>query len=228
MTWQEYQDAVGELYEHLDDLGTVHRSVTIPDKVTGQPRQLDVLIEMEAYGQTLRIVVDAKFYSTKIDVKDVEEVLALADAVKANQVIIVPANGWTEPSGKKAAFHGCALRLFTLEEALDILIPDKWEMCPNCMKDYIVLDMDGAVGYGAGWLWWLAGRCRECRHGFIWCQDCGERQDLPPDEDVICGCGHAWRQNDDGLTVHFEVASGDDEDQKASDGEPSSQQRTLF
>jgi len=86
---------------------------------------------MEAYGQTLRIVVDAKFYSTKIDVKDVEEVLALADAVKANQVIIVPANGWTEPSGKKAAFHGCALCLFTLEEALDILVPDKWENVPQ-------------------------------------------------------------------------------------------------
>ena len=46
MTWQEYQDAVGELYERLDDLGTVLRSVTIPDKVTGQPRQLDVLVEM--------------------------------------------------------------------------------------------------------------------------------------------------------------------------------------
>jgi hypothetical protein len=235
VTWQEYQDAVGELYEQLDDLGTVHRSVTIPDKVTGQPRQLDVLIEMEAYGHTLRMVVDAKFYNEKIDVKDVEEVLALAESVNANQVVIVAANGWSEPAGKKAAHHGCALRLFTLEEALDLLVSDKWEMCPNCMKDCIVLDLDGAVGYGAGWLWWLAGRCRECRFGFIWCQDCGSRQDLPPDEDVICGCGHAWRQNDKGLTVRFDVANDDDEDlieddepENPSDGNTGGQQRTLF
>ena len=39
MTWQEYQEAVAQLYEQLDDLGEVQRSVTIPDKVTGQPRQ---------------------------------------------------------------------------------------------------------------------------------------------------------------------------------------------
>jgi Restriction endonuclease len=125
MTWQEYQDAVADLYEQLDDLGIVHRSVTIKDKITGQARQIDVLVEMKAYEHTLRMVVDAKFHSEKIDVKDVEEVLALADAVKANQVIIVAANGWTEPAGKKAEFHNCSLRLFTLEDALDQLVPDK-------------------------------------------------------------------------------------------------------
>jgi Restriction endonuclease len=211
MTWQEYQDAVAELYEQLDDLGTVSRSDTIKDKVTGQARQIDVLIEMKAYQHALRMVVDAKFHSEKIDVKDVEEVLALADAVKANQVVIVAANGWTEPAGKKAEFHNCSLRLFTLEDALDQLVPNKWEMCPNCKNDCIVLDMDGAVGYGAGWLWWLAGRCRECKHGFIWCQDCGEKQELPVDEEVMCGCGHAWRQNDAGLTVRFDAVKEDDD-----------------
>ena len=83
MTWQEYQDAVGELYENLDELGTVRRAFTIPDKITGQPRQIDVLVEIEAYEHTLRLVVDAKFRSEKINVKDVEEVLALAEAVNA-------------------------------------------------------------------------------------------------------------------------------------------------
>lgn len=65
MTWQEYQQAVGELYEQLDDLGTVMRDVRIPDKITGQLRQIDVLVEIEAYEHTLQIVIDAKFQKTK-------------------------------------------------------------------------------------------------------------------------------------------------------------------
>jgi len=51
--------------------------VMIPDKVTGQPRQIDVLIEFEAYEHTLRLVVDAKFHSEKLDVRDVEGVFRI-------------------------------------------------------------------------------------------------------------------------------------------------------
>jgi len=207
MTWQEYQQAVAELYEQLDDLGTVKRNVMIPDKVTGQPRQIDVLIEVEAYEHTLRLVVDAKFHSEKLDVRDVEGVLSLASAVGASQAVIVAANGWTEPAAKKAAFENCTLRLLTLEEAIDLLVPDKWEMCPNCNNDCIVLDMDGATGYEAAWLWWLAGKCRECKFGFIWCQDCGSNIELPFNEEVFCGCGHGWRSSDKGLLLRFDGAT---------------------
>ncbi len=42
MRWQEYQDAVAELYLKMEKLGTVYKNVSLPDKVTGQPRQVDV------------------------------------------------------------------------------------------------------------------------------------------------------------------------------------------
>lgn len=203
MNWQEYQEAVALLYEQIDDFGSVQRNITIPDKITGQARQIDVLIEIKAYEHTLHIIIDAKFHSTKLDVKDIEEFLALADAVKASKSVIVAANGWTEPAAKKAEFHNCTLRLLTLEEALDLVVADKWEMCPNCKQDCIVLDMDGVVGYGGGWLWWMAGKCRECNFGFVWCQDCGENLELPFNEDIFCGCGHCWRSTDEGLHILF-------------------------
>lgn len=201
MKWQEYQEAVALLYEQLDDLGTVRRNVFIPDKVTGQPRQVDVLVEIRAYEQTLRLLVDAKFHQDKIDVKDVEEVLALADAVNAPQAVIVAPNGWTEPAAKKAKHANLSLRLLDLEDALELLVPDKWEMCPNCKRDCIVLDLANMIGLGGGWLWFLAGRCRECKFGFVWCQDCGANLDLPFREKVVCGCGHEWESTDDGLQV---------------------------
>jgi len=210
MTWQEYQEAVAQLYEQLDDLGSIRRSVTIPDKVTGQPRQIDVLVEIEAYGHYLRIVVDAKFHGEKIDVKDVEEVVALAGSVRASQAVIVAANGWTEPAAKKAEFQNCSLRLLSLEDALDLLVPDKWAMCPSCKKDCIVLDMEGVTGYGPGWLWWLAGKCRECKYGFVWCQDCGENIEMPFNEEVFCGCGHGWCSSDGGLSIRFNAVEQED------------------
>jgi len=66
MTWQEYQEAVAVLYEQAEGFGNVRRNVMVPDKITGQSRQIDVLIEIEAKGHSLKMVVDAKFHTTPI------------------------------------------------------------------------------------------------------------------------------------------------------------------
>jgi len=81
VTWQECQEAVAVLYEQLDGIGTVRRNVSVPDRVTGTPRQVDVLVELNERGHALPILVDAKFRKNKADVKDVEEVVALTAAV---------------------------------------------------------------------------------------------------------------------------------------------------
>ncbi|WP_158545015.1 restriction endonuclease [Dyella monticola] len=202
MKWQEYQEAVAVLYEQADGFGNVKRNVMVPDKITGQPRQIDVLIEIEAKGHSLKLLVDAKFHADPIDVKQIESVLALADAVGANKAIIVAANGWTEPAEKKADHTGCDLRLLSLEEAIDILIPDKWEMCPSCLHDCIVLDDDGALITADGLLfWWLAGQCRECKYAFAWCQECGIYTDIPFGDSATCTCGHLWENKSDGVNL---------------------------
>lgn len=182
MTWQEYQEAVAEFYEQIDDFGNVRRNVMVPDKITGQPRQIDVLI----------------------DVREVESVLALADAVGANKAIVVVANGWTEPAKKKADHAGCGLELLSLEDALDLIVPDKWKMCPSCDADCIVLDQEGAVTLdGGAWFWWLAGQCRGCKCARIHCQDCGTKAFVELHGSIVCGCGHRWSSTDDGVAISF-------------------------
>src|SRR4051812_39438670 len=122
MKWQEYQEAVARLYEQAEGIGQLRRNVYLPDKETGQAPQIDALLELEAKGHCLRVVIDAKFYRTKLDAKDIEGVLALTSAVGANKSVIVAANGWTEPAGIKAGLHNCDLRLLTLDEALDLMV----------------------------------------------------------------------------------------------------------
>jgi hypothetical protein len=204
MKWQEYQEAVAVLYEQTDGFGNVRRNVMVPDNITGQARQIDVLIEIEAKGHSVRLIVDAKFHSEAIDVREVESVLALAASVGANKSIIVAANGWTAPAKKKADHVGCDLKILTLEEALDLIVTDKWKMCPSCNADCIVLDQDGMVQIEDGSiLWWLAGQCRGCKFARIHCQDCGVKNYIELDESIICGCGHQWSSSNEGIAIVF-------------------------
>lgn len=192
MTWQEYQEAVALLYEQAEGLGDVRRDVRIPDKVTGQPRQIDVLIELSAKGHSVNIVVDAKFRSEKIDVKDVEEVVALADAVNACKAIVVCTNGWTAPAERKAAHVNLDLRLLDLDEALDLLEPDKWCLCPACQKDCIIYETGFLNDLDEPFSVVVTGQCRECRHSLAWCWDCGTELWLNTGETAECYCGHEW------------------------------------
>lgn len=204
MTWQEYQEAVAVLYELTDGFGDVSRNVMVPDKITGQARQIDVLIAINAKGHSLKMIVDAKFHASPIDVRDLESVLALADAVGANKAIVVAANGWTEPAKKKADHVGCSLELLSIEDALDLVVPDKWKMCPSCGVDCIILDQEGAVMFEGGSLfWWLAGQCRGCNCARIHCQDCGTKAFIDLGQSTICECRHRWASTDKGVTVAF-------------------------
>lgn len=204
MTWQEYQDAVALLYEQAQGFGHVSRNVLVPDTVTGQKRQIDVLIEIEAKGHSMKLMVDAKFHSVPIDVREVEAALALADAVGANKAVIIAASGWTAPAKTKAERAGCDLRLLSVEQALDLIVREKWMMCPACEADCIVLDQDGAVQLDDGLIiWWLAGQCRSCKCVRIHCQDCGVKAYTELNGVYVCGCGHAWSSTEEGVTIEF-------------------------
>ncbi|ADK85931.1 hypothetical protein Deba_2576 [Desulfarculus baarsii DSM 2075] len=204
MKWQEYQEAVAVFYEQLDGFGTVHRNVYLPDLVTGQRRQVDVMIEMTERGHSLRMLIDAKFHSTPLDVKDIEEVAALSQAVGAHKTIIVAANGFTSPAETKARFIQCDLKTLSIEEALDLIVPDKWKMCPVCNADCIVLDQEGMTSLDNGLIfWWLAGQCRGCKCARVHCQDCGQKMYIEIGESLVCGCGHEWHATDEGIAIEF-------------------------
>ncbi len=202
MKWQEYQNAVSVFYEQLEGFGDVRHNLFLPDVVTGQRRQIDVMIELNERGHSLKMLVDAKFHATPLDVKDIEEVFSLSKAVGANKAVIVAANGYTEPAMVKAKFLQCDLMTLTLEEALDLVVPDKWKMCPICNTDCIVLDQNGMIQLGNGLvLWWLAGQCRECKCARVHCQDCGMKMFIEIGRSMECGCGHEWSSTSEGVSI---------------------------
>jgi hypothetical protein len=202
MNWQEYQEAVGKLYEQMEGLGNVYKNITIPDKVTGQPRQIDVWWEMPLGDHTIKILVDAKKRKDKVDVKDVEEVMMLAKAVNADKAIIVTNGEWTKPAEVCAKFNSLDLRLLTYDEATDLIIDDKWFMCLICKEDCVVLDNNGFFEINGLINWWLGGTCRNCNSVYIHCQDCGNKGIINDHTDWECECPYLWKSENGVISVY--------------------------
>lgn len=192
MNWQEYQEAAARLYEQAEGIGEVRRNVFLPDIVTGQARQVDVLLEVPAKGHLLRVLIDAKFRARKLDVTVVEGVIELARAVGVNKAVLVAVNGWTGPAEIKATARGVDLLLLTLDEALELVVEDKWEICPSCQRDCIVLQYERPLEIGGRYSMVLAGQCRICALSFVWCWACGGEGYFYPGESAPCDCGHVW------------------------------------
>ena len=204
MNWQEYQEAVSEFYSQLGDMGTVHRNLRIPDKTTGQLRQVDTWLELKFGDHIINVLIDAKKHSEKLDIKDIEEVLALSNAVGASKAIIVTNIGWTNPAEKKASFESCDLRILTIDEALDLIVPDKWELCPSCNNDCIVMDQTGFIENNGLLVWWLAGQCRECKTAKVHCQECGGIYYISVGQQESCSCNRVWSCTSDGIYLDFD------------------------
>ncbi|SFB70547.1 Restriction endonuclease [Flexibacter flexilis DSM 6793] len=102
MNWQEYEKQV---FEHL--------SVIYPDaklefnsklfgKYSNGLRQCDVVIRQIIGDIEYVTLVDAKYYSDKIDVKDVETFISMANDINANYGILVSPKGYSELAYNRA------------------------------------------------------------------------------------------------------------------------------
>ena len=204
MKSREYEDAVAEIYRGAKSQGaTVCKNVRMPDRITGQARQVDCWIEVPVTGlgedHVLKLLVDAKRYRSTVDVRDVEAVLALGEAVGADKCILICLNGWTKPAEKRARFSGLDLRLLDVEGVTKALRIETWEICPNCENDYVIMEKSGSIELDGLIFWWLAGQCRECESTSIWCQDCGHQMIVEAGESTRCSCGHSWSVDKSGL-----------------------------
>jgi hypothetical protein len=74
-------------------------------------RQIDILIEDYVAGNRIRIVVDGKFFSTKIDVKDVEMFIGMLNDCEANKGLLITQEGFSEAATKRAYYDPIDIEL---------------------------------------------------------------------------------------------------------------------
>lgn len=119
MDWKQYEQ---EIYNELVSLFPDARILRDQRRMgkSGVKRQLDILVEEHVAGRLLSIVWDGKFFSSRIDVGEVEQFTGLVRDVGAHKGVLVTNVGYTAGALKRAQSEEWDIEL-------DILTPADFE-----------------------------------------------------------------------------------------------------
>lgn len=118
MDWKDYEiEVFNNVKECFPDSDCTFNS-KILGKYSKGYRQCDVIVKQYINGSEQLILVDAKYYTKKIDVKCVEEFLAMARDINADKGMLVTPIGYTELAYERAENDPShiILDILTLEE----------------------------------------------------------------------------------------------------------------
>lgn len=102
MDWTEYEELVFQECCRVFNDG-VRKDVHIKGRYSERMRQIDIyILNANIDGEFVSIIVDAKHYGKKIDVKTVESYMSMMDDVGVRHGIIVSSKGFTSSAIKRA------------------------------------------------------------------------------------------------------------------------------
>ena len=114
MNWKDYEK---EVYQYFA-LMYPEAEITYDAKITGlyskEKRQVDVLIEDEVAGMPIKIAVDAKYFSRRVDIKCVESFISMIGDIGADQGLLITQKGYSEAAIKRAHYGPQKLELDVL------------------------------------------------------------------------------------------------------------------
>ena len=118
MNWKKYETEILEYFQQTYPETTITFDKKIVGRISKVERQIDIFIEGEIAGYEIKIVVDCKFFSKNIDVREVGTFCSLVEDVDAHQGVLITNKGFT-PGAINMAFYG------NQKVELDILNFDK-------------------------------------------------------------------------------------------------------
>ncbi len=102
MDWKEYEQEIERHFREEYPSATITANAKLPGRLSKTERQIDLLIEAQVCDMPFRIIVDAKHYNRKLDVKDVEEFLGLVGDVAAHKSLMISPEGYTKAAIERA------------------------------------------------------------------------------------------------------------------------------
>ena len=111
MNWKNYEKIIYEDFKQTYPDAHITHDVRIAGRYSKEDRQIDILIEDQVADYPIKIVVDTKYRSRKIHVKEVEEFIAMVEDVGANLGVIITPKGYSEAAIKRAHNGPCDIDL---------------------------------------------------------------------------------------------------------------------
>ncbi|WP_301176653.1 restriction endonuclease [Actinomadura geliboluensis] len=101
----DFQAVVYFVERHLAADATVTESASLTDRVTGQDREVDVLITCHVAGHPIRIGIECRDRTRRDDVGWVEQMRAKHDDLPTDRLVLVSASGFTAAAAAKAGHY---------------------------------------------------------------------------------------------------------------------------
>lgn len=111
MTWKDYEIEIYDYFKEMFPNADISYNVTVSGRYSKVDRQIDILIEDYIAGSRMRIVVDGKFFSEKIDVKDVEMFIGMLNDCEANKGLLITQEGFSKSAINRAHFDPIDIEL---------------------------------------------------------------------------------------------------------------------
>lgn len=102
MNWRDYEKEIHEQFQEMYPDAEITHNTTLPGRYSKIDRQIDVLIEDYVAGDRIRIMVDGKYFSENIDVKEVECFIGMMQDVAADKGLLITQKGYSPAAIKRA------------------------------------------------------------------------------------------------------------------------------
>ncbi len=102
MNWKDYEKEVHAYYLRMYPNAHITHNARIVGRYSGKKRQIDILIEDDVADYPIKIVIDTKYRSRKIDVGCVESFISMIKDVEANRGVMIASKGYSEAAIQRA------------------------------------------------------------------------------------------------------------------------------
>ena len=102
MNWKEYETEIADYFKSQFPNAEITHNASVDGRYSKVKRQIDILIEDYVAGNRIRIVIDGKFFSENIDVKDVEMFIGMLNDCEANKGLLITQQGFSRAAINRA------------------------------------------------------------------------------------------------------------------------------
>jgi hypothetical protein len=112
-----FQRLVTLLTATLAGHAQVTESAMLTDRVTGEPREVDILVSATTATYTVNLGIEVIAWARPADTPWIEKMRARYENLAIDKLILVSKSGFSAPAKKKAKFYG--IETLTIEEACE-------------------------------------------------------------------------------------------------------------
>jgi Restriction endonuclease len=101
-----FQDVVALIHQHMARGAVVEESAMLTNSLTGEQREVDVLIRSNAAGHEVTVAVEARASARKADVQWVESMLGKHSSLPTDKLVLVSESGFSRQARRLAEKKG--------------------------------------------------------------------------------------------------------------------------